>query len=152
MSSYLIKDDQGRITGRIDIPEPPATEEGAHDCASSCSLVTRDLVEIGEDSEIQPENFRHYIASGKQVRLRDQLEQNPEDKRRALADYADVAVVSQLPKGSEVEIEFNEHIVSHVDSVDDGRVRAVFSVPGRYVFKVDPFPHRAFEVVIDAVD
>lgn len=112
----------------------------------------KDLVEIAEDSEIQPENFRHYIASGKQVQLRDQLEQNPEDKRRALADYEDVAVVSQLPKGSEVEVELNEHVVSRVDSVDDGRVRAAFSVPGRYVFKVDPFPNRAFEVIIDAVD
>lgn len=150
MTTYFSKDDQGRLTGRYEIGENRAPREGENTEFDSTALVTDDMAK--SDLLVEPEDFNQYLVKDRQLVLREKLETSTADKRRVLADYQDVAVVSNLPKGTMVSVLFEDHLADHIPSVEDGRVRAVFSVPGEYVFEIDPFPKRAFKVTIDAVD
>jgi hypothetical protein len=65
-------------------------------------------------------------------------------KHSLVANMNDATTLRGLPKGTQVEIDGQLHIVN------DGQIDIVVTTPGQHIVHIDPFPYHPFEVQINA--
>ena len=134
--SYIQADADGRITGYVEAPE-------ASDPASDSYTYIPQSDEAEIPSTVQPTELGNMLFKNGKLAVKQQFPQTF-NHPTVRANGSDESVITGLPKGTEIEVEGGPLV-----AVDDGSAHLVFTEPGTYTVRVDPFPYKSFEVTIN---
>jgi len=170
MSKYATYDEQGRLTGFMEVADPPPGERN-----DSTLFRLEDnprMTRLGDHQDIEEANLPNLIVRNNRIMVRDPLPKVPAPNRSTVrANNSEEVVISALPKNTNVKIvplnadgsdaepygsgyyAPGAHVWSSYEAtLADGRLRAAFTLPGRYRIEIDPFPYRPFKVFVNAHD
>jgi hypothetical protein len=130
--NYIRANADGRITGYVEAPHS--------DTEPDIYIPQPDETAIADD-DVNPTEM---LFKGGKLVAKAQFPQTF-NHPTVRANGSDESVITGLPKGTEIEVAGSTFAV-----VDDGSAHLVFTEPGTYTVRVDPFPYKPFEVTIDA--